>query len=416
MVEQKYKFVFLYNLYTKYLLQAGKDVQCKVEKKVQNLGGGILSKTIMVTCDDDNDDDDSDNTVVTSPFEAMLGSRPSPQPPMSLLAPILKMMAARANARLQRQMQPKGILRRFPQPMIMPNGVAMSGPFPQQFNMPYSAGSFEGPMPFHPQMMNSGMPHAMNFPPQSHRSFSSPMPGHGNNMIHENQGPIPFFPQQPQQEEPNFRFNDEHSSQQEHFDEQNHDEPQNMLFREDFNEEEPHNYSEEPEPIFRPFPAQQPEQPEIMEHNNRPPIKIVQGFPPQIPEAIRQIVSHIMKSNNRDGQDMPVIAIKAVPESRSIDDEQGPPKSKLLLPFPFRAMRMESRGARKIEDESINSLPPFPLPRGAITASLKPLVMPEAAGRALDSPVTLPSPAEMQPLRFFPGRLVRLPVPLRTYE
>merc|ERR1711887_369413 len=34
---------------------AGKDVQCKVEKKIQNLGGGILSKTIMVICDDNED-------------------------------------------------------------------------------------------------------------------------------------------------------------------------------------------------------------------------------------------------------------------------------------------------------------------------------------------------------------------------
>lgn len=400
------------------MFQAGKDVQCKVEKKLQNLGGGVLSKTIMVTCDDEDSEEDSDNKpIIANPFEAMLGSRPMPRPPMSLLAPILKMMAARANARLQRQMKPKVMMRRFPQPI----GMNMNGPFPQPFNAPYPVSHFDGPMPFPPPMMNSGRQRMMENGPHQLRSFPEPLPIPGNSIMHQNMRPMPFFPNQPPQEfrsreAPRIHFNDHMPHG--HMEEQNGEIPQGMLFREDFDEDEHvRPVNEESGPIFRPFPAPEPEQVELNNEKNNMPIKVINGFPPQIPDAIKQIVSHIMRNTNkRDGpENMPVIAIRAFPESQSIDSNQSPLKSKLSLPFPFRAVKMH-RGGRKLEDndEPINRIP-FPFPRGAIPAGMKPIVMPEAAGRALDSPVTLPSMQEISPLRFFPGRLLRLPVPLRTY-
>ncbi|KAF2364521.1 hypothetical protein FHG87_004719 [Trinorchestia longiramus] len=390
---------------------AGKDVQCKVEKKIQNLGGGILSKTIMVTCDDDGDDDD-EVTPVMNPFGALMGSRPPVAPPMSILAPILKMMAARANSRLQRQMQPRPSFRPLPQPFFQPIGISVNGPVPQAFQGPFS-NSIEssGPMPV-PVMGSIAVRGPMNEGPSSNDfSQTMPMPGPG----HSGMGPMPFFNQEPMQQyhqhhyesEPRFPFPNAGNM---HFEPQ---EEQNLPFRGHFERE-----SEEPErpfisePIFRPFPPQEAQQENESEVENSTPVRVVQGFPPQIPDAIKQIVSHIMRSNKDNSDKVPVIAIKAIPRLTNEESDQGPPKSKLLLPFPFRAVKMQTREGRNLGGEDERQETPFPLPRGAIPSGIKPVVMPEAAGRALDSPVTLPSLQELPAMRFFPGRLLRLPVPL----
>jgi len=366
---------------------AGKDVQCKVEKKIHNLGNGILSKTIMVTCDDENNDSDESKPQLTSQVklsplnEAFNSARPMPRPPMSLLAPILKMMASRANARLQRQMnQPKVVLRRFPQSM---------GPFPQ---------AIKGPMRFSSPSFQS-----MNGPPPPphghfHRPIFTPISQVPEEMeiMHqrsEDRRPMPFE---------NMQGEDEHP-------------PKNMLFREDFDREQ----HQEPL-VFRRFPSPQsrPDDEDEMMIRRDNPVKVIRGFPPQIPDAIKQIVSKIINdgAGSDDEQKTPVIAIKAVPQMRSFDDL--PTENKMMLPFPFRAVRVQNRGARKLNllDDEFSHASPFPLPRGALSAPLQPVEVPEAEGRALDSPVTIPAPQESSPLRFFPGRLVRVPMPLRTYE
>ncbi|XP_018021495.1 uncharacterized protein LOC108677733 [Hyalella azteca] len=389
---------------------AGRDVQCKVEKKIQNLGGGILSKTIMVTCDDDDedDDDDSEGRQLINPFGADIGS-PSPvAPPMSILAPILKMMAARAGARLQRQMQPQPVFHRLPQPFFQPIGVSVSGMGPRNFQGPFS-NSIEssGPMPV-PMMDSIAVRGSINEGPANDFSQNRQMP---ENSI---MGPMSFFNNEPMQQHYHHHFESEPRAPSFPNAENMRFEPQgvrNPVFGGQFNreqEEDERPYS--PEPIFRPFPPQQIAQEESTEVENTPPTRVIQGFPPQIPEAIKQIVSHIMRSSNKENSDkVPVIAIKAIPRPL---EEESEPKSKLLLPFPFRAVKMATRSGRTLDDEEGRLEGPFPLPRGAIPSGLQPIVMPEAAGRALDSPVSLPSLQELPAMRFFPGRLLRLPVPL----
>ena len=381
---------------------------------MQNLGGGILSKTIIVTCDDDNDDGDNqeEEEPMNIPFGGLLASRPVPAPPMSILAPILKMMAARATARLQRQMQPKPSFRAFPQPFMQPVGMAVNGPFPQQ---PFPAPiHFEGPSShFEPHSHNDGPTHFHhhNGPMHNEMGFGPiqgpfPMPG---NSIAENPmdtRPIPFMPhrheppQQREQEEP------VHGSFVPF--EGERDAP----FREDFMNNRPPFPEPTAEPILRVLPA---ENTDMQEDNSPPALKIFHGFPPQMPEALKQIVSRIMnRPENRELADrQPIIKIKAIPDP-SGETSDNMPTSKLLLPLPIRAVNMQTRGARKLEtNENLNEGSIFPIPRGAFSTGMKPHIVPEAAGRALDSPVALPSLSELPPLRFFPGKLLRIPVPIR---
>jgi len=315
---------------------AGKDVKCKVEKKIQNLGGGILSKTIMVICDDNEDQpEETKSEIEVRP----LGPVGVPRPPLSLLAPIFQMMKNRAQARLQGQMKPKIVLRRLPQPM---------NPFQQPFN---------GPRPF---------PFPVEDLSQERRTFPENLPFPGN--FHPNMQP------------PNMA--DLHQEEQEP--------PKNMLFREDLNE-----------PIFD-------EEPMMIQNDS--PIRVIhQGsLPPQFPEAIKQILSKIVsgreermiedrQNNNNNEGAMPLFAIKAFPENPRSMEDLAPPKSKMLLPFPFRAMKIGSRGARKLNLHEDHPEESFDLP--------------EAVPRAIPNPVTLPSHPD---LRFFPGNFIRLNMPIKS--
>jgi len=355
---------------------AGKDVQCKVQQKVTNLGGGLLSKTIMVTCDDDSAEEPA----------LLPSSRPTPpRPPMSLLAPILKMMAARANARLQRMSQqqpdlnpmshmsqgpemipmsqrnqPKLILRRFPQ---FPHGIKGPIRFSSAPQSPFSA----------PQNPFSA--------PQ--RAFRRPV----------------FAPHSPE------RF-EAHREEEE---------PRNMLFREDFDREEEPQEPQGPI-VFRRFPAPQPQRPEEHEEmriRHDSPVKVIRGFPPQIPDAIKEIVSKIINDGAEDEEKTPVIAIRAIPQTRAFDI---PSERKLMLPFPFAALKPQGRAGRKLSfpDDSGD----FPETSQRFPEDFSGqedgAAVPAGAGRALDSPVTIPSPAQR---RFLPGLVrVPLPLPLRTYQ
>jgi len=370
---------------------AGKDVQCKVEKKIQNLGNGVFSKTIMVTCEDDGEDETTEKDAPISPLESMGPMRAFPRPPMSMLAPILKMMAARANARMQNQISPKVVFSRMPMPG--------SSPFPKHLGGPIQT------MP--PKMSIMPMPSAENF---NSKMISGPpmhMPIPRFNQMRSNIIPMPFLP--PNMIRPKMINEDD----------QNDRRPHNMLFREDFHRENgPINIPESPFNSIRIEEAVEPRD-EIEEViiENESPVQVMRGMPPQIPDAIKEIVSSIM---NREGQqsdsrrNMPVIAIKAIPQTFTTDENSTP--NQIRLPFPFRPMKiMNARQARKlnimepIRDGSISQI------HGIPPMNMEPVVMPEAGGRALESPVTIPSPPEMQPLRFFPGAgLVRIPVPLRA--
>jgi len=460
---------------------AGKDVQCKVEKKIQNLGNGIFSKTIMVTCDDEDESSEPQKNKPINPFVSMGGMKRMPRPPMSLLAPILKMMSARANARLhkqqqhpQMQMMPKIMLARVP--------MTHMGRFPPR---PFS-GPFPPPPPQRENFINFGRSNEIehiNSEPQvpEMKMFQGKM---RPNMI-----PMSFIPHnfmKPQHTEEHEQENHHHSGP-----------PRNVLFREDFRRDRPHfeqhsmeqehveedeeemmeqppmkvlrgfpphlesspikvirgfpPQNESPIKIIRGFPPQngspikivhgfppQNESPMKVIHGlppqnespmkviqgfppqNDSPMKVVRGFPPQIPDAIKEIVSSIMRrGNNREGKedDTPAIAIRAIPQAIATLEE-GPQQHNIRLPFPFRPVKISGgRGARKLDLDDNEFHPrnaPFPLPRGAIPTDMKPIVMPEAGGRALESPVTIPSPSEMPHMRFFPGGLVRIPVPLRA--
>jgi len=325
---------------------AGKDVQCKVEKKIQNLGGGILSKTIMVICDDNEDQPEETKSEIEVRPLGPVGGSSFPRPPLSLLAPIFQMMKNRAQARLQGQMKPKIVLRRLPQPI---------NPFQQHFNGPMPSAR---PFPFPVEDLS-----------QERRSFPENLPFPGN--FHPNMQPHMADLHRPQEEQ---------------------EAPKNMLFREDLNEPA---FDEEP----------------MMIQNDSPIRVIHQGSLPQFPEAIKQILSKIVsgreermneehQENNNEGA-MPhpehLISFKAFPESpRSIED-MAPPKSKMLLPFPFRAMKIGSRGARKLNIHEEHPEDSFDLP--------------EAVPRAIPNPVTLPSHPD---LRFFPGNFIRLNMPIKS--
>jgi len=332
---------------------AGKDVECKVEKKIQNLGGGVLSKTIMVTCDD-KDEEPTDLKVEVRPIGPIGGS--FPRPPLSLLAPIFQMMKNRVQGRLERQMKPKIVIRRFPQPL---------GPFQQPFNGPLP-GAHPVPFPF----PSAGHQIENSFS-QEQQQFPEPIPFPSASLIH---------PNMPEMEDNNEEIQEE---------EEEEEEPKNMLFREDFDRSEPELslFSHQPQTENEPMLVQ-----------NDSPIKLFHsGGPVPFPEALKQILSKI---ESAAGQNNAWTSINSeLPGSRSID-EMAPPKSKMLLPFPFRALKIQNRGARKLNiHEDFPKADSFDLP--------------EAGPRAIGSPVTLPSPSEM---RFFPGNFLRLPMPISMYR
>jgi len=246
--------------------------------------------------------------------------------------------------------------------------------------------------------------------------------------IHPNMIPFPFMAPRPM----NFRPTEEDDA--ETFEQM--PTPDNMLFREDFNRDEPHHpFNDVEEHGFEhpehqmnsapEFPPQHEQEMNVVGSFHQPeerPIKIIRGVPPQIPEAIKEIVSSIMRRENEkhEGSNAeehmkPVIAIKAIPQIATINENEEPQPEPMHLPFPFRPVKIiGGRGARKLDlnDEEFqpNKIP-FPLPRGGIQSEMKPLIMLEAEGRALESPVTIPAPPDMSPnMRFFPGGLVRIPL------
>jgi len=420
----------------------GKDVQCKVEKKMQNLGNGVFSRTIMVTCDDDNEEPKG-VMKQKSPFGMIRPLGIPPRPPMSFIAPILKMMAARADARFEKQQRGPQIMPKMaPKIMVarLPISHLSSGPFgPRPF-----PGAFGPLSPPDNHIMRSSEKEEAEQPRREIRIIQRSKPEmrivQGN--IRPNILPFPFMAPRPI----NHQTVEEHDA--ETFEQG--PPPQSMLFREDFDrdetemhsapEEESHIIEEDPEHameepqmnLFSNF-HQHHEQPEVEVHHPFPqpeerPVKIIRGVLPQIPEAIQDIVSSIMRresqnpmisedTNGEEQEAKPFIAIKAIPQIATIGENPEIQQGPVNLPFPFRPVKIiGGRGARKLDldDEEFqpNNLP-FPLPRGAIPSEIKPLNMLEAEGRALESPVTIPAPPEMSPsMRFFPGGLVR--IPLRT--
>ncbi|XP_076069555.1 uncharacterized protein LOC143041493 isoform X2 [Oratosquilla oratoria] len=173
---------------------AGREVNCEVERRQQQLAPGILSKIIVVTCDNDGDDDDDDSTEseeipqllqVPSPLEGRLMPpmlRPVPEigpsapkrlgPPFSLLAPILKMIAARESAKNQVVPEPLPPIASMPRATLEPVARFHAGPEPKEpIAGPPTGGRAREltvnriPIPFGPLRFISGAPRVLNMPP-----------------------------------------------------------------------------------------------------------------------------------------------------------------------------------------------------------------------------------------------------------
>ncbi|XP_045137041.1 uncharacterized protein LOC123519571 isoform X2 [Portunus trituberculatus] len=69
---------------------AGKEVNCEVERRQVPIAPGVMSQTILVTCKDDEDQD----KAIPRP-KPSLNPFPAPRPPMSLIAPLMKMLTSR---------------------------------------------------------------------------------------------------------------------------------------------------------------------------------------------------------------------------------------------------------------------------------------------------------------------------------
>jgi len=75
---------------------AGKDVNCKVERRQQDIGG-LMTQAIIVKC---NDKDEGPSVPEGMPLLSSSNQRPL-GPPLSLLAPIMKMLSAKAKKRAE---------------------------------------------------------------------------------------------------------------------------------------------------------------------------------------------------------------------------------------------------------------------------------------------------------------------------
>merc|ERR1719228_357660 len=136
---------------------AGRDVNCEEERRQQPLGGGLVSQAIIVTCRDNDDKDEEDDNEPrpsgpSMPLMPVPGARRI-SPPMSIIAPIMKLLASRAQNRPDQ-----------PQPKI-------SGPFPMPFRS----------SPFPPQMkeiiIKPSGPIMMSGPMLRSSALSGPFPG-----------------------------------------------------------------------------------------------------------------------------------------------------------------------------------------------------------------------------------------------
>ncbi|CAL4068569.1 unnamed protein product [Meganyctiphanes norvegica] len=117
---------------------SGRDVNCKVDRRQQDIGG-LMTQAIIVTCEDKDD-----GPAITPLLSSPSSKRPL-GPPLSLLAPIMKMLAAKAKQRSQEfnsmnLNKPEIIF--GAKPVIMAS--KMSGPIEGPIRM--IRGPFPGPM------------------------------------------------------------------------------------------------------------------------------------------------------------------------------------------------------------------------------------------------------------------------------
>ncbi|XP_064077856.1 uncharacterized protein LOC135195535 isoform X1 [Macrobrachium nipponense] len=163
---------------------AGRDVNCEVERRQQPIGGGIVTQAIIVTCSDDDSSNDRPGIIVSPP-----GPRPF-GPPLSLLAPIMKMLSSKAKARMVKPIQIKTMAGpppfALPAPFTLPSGprpCSPNDPFPCIMNQPKNLGPFPGPVngPFPMPVPMNGLVH-----------FNGPMPGPFSGPFPGSNGPLPI--------------------------------------------------------------------------------------------------------------------------------------------------------------------------------------------------------------------------------
>ncbi|XP_063852783.1 uncharacterized protein LOC135095700 [Scylla paramamosain] len=107
---------------------AGREVNCEVERRQVPIAPGIMSQTILVTCKDDDDQNKAvplSNGTPNRPF-------PAPRPPMSLIAPLMKMLTSRPGP--QPRLVPVSL--RGPMPFISQGKSVLEFPVRSPFSMP----------------------------------------------------------------------------------------------------------------------------------------------------------------------------------------------------------------------------------------------------------------------------------------
>lgn len=315
-----------------------------MERRQQPLGPGLVTQAIIVTCHDNDDAEESQEIVPDLPLVPPQGARRI-SPPLSLIAPIMKMLAARARARSDR-----------PQPQIFqasnngpfPFPCSPNGPFPCPSGQPKPIITMSGPFIRKEIVMKAPAPVMKSPGPISgpiSGAINGPISGPINGPI---SGPFP---------------------------------------------------GPRPSPFSGPIPGPIP-----MPGPMRGPIRVPFGGP----LSSRIISGPLPIQSRRDGpfpfgvpRPIPLPASQAL--SKPQDEEDEEPRHR-MLPFPFRpAVRMSPRFL-----PIVNLSPPAPelrnppvpissLRRGAVKIEDLPRPLPEAKGRALSSPV---------PLKFLPGRLL----------
>ncbi|KAK7080112.1 hypothetical protein SK128_019248 [Halocaridina rubra] len=367
---------------------AGRDVNCEVERRQHPIGGGIVTQAIIVTCSDSDDNNariEGPSVVMTPPGPRRLG------PPLSLLAPIMKMLTAKAMSRAEKPVEIKAVNIPFPMlPQAGPQPCSPNGPFPCFMNQP-------GPLPV---PVRGPMPHPFFGP------FPGPFPGRVNGPFpNPVNGPFPGPVDDPYPEQ----FSGPNPG------------PIGRPFPEPFS-------GRNREPINAPFLGRMPTQNaalmpgpisgsvsrqiHIPMNANIPPIPNAFPAPPQNERPL---------PSNSQFFSLPKSILQAPSMSEENDDSEDEPRNR-MLPFALRPLvRITPRMPRilalatnpdrqgpqtlisSLQRGAVNSIPARETK--IISSNLPPFLEPQR--RALETPVPLPG------LKFLPARILSAPAFMR---
>ena len=435
------------------------------------MGEGFAAQAVIITCKDEEDEEENDEDrpeLITAPKNI--------KSPLSFLAPIMKMLAAKAKARLENVK-----IESHSKPKIIVHPLSGSPPRPLESHMPmpfkeppkmniFNPGNpgpirvpFKLPMPNFVEVNNVNRPLPNIMPNQVkgpfidgqlvNRIINGPLPEIINNQLLNNQPifrntpisrieerrpiqlrpflrPIPFGPFQgpiqgpfplPMNRPPVFN---KINQPPHHMDEpHNHHQHENRPPHHHENGHLPHHHMNGPKPTF------------INERNEHPRnnrlIEITEKPKPIIGSAPRSFPFPLPKN---------VIPLKPITPEPIIEEKEGrTPKMIKLLPFNIRPLRLISpRRSRLLTPDAPHPIPPLPVKNEEIKPEFTPIpppppnFLPLARGVPLPSfedeteeelphPVpeasgrALPAPVNLPKIRLLPGRLLRLPLPACMY-